>query len=316
MVSVILPVFNGKPFVEEAVMSVLNQCHCNFELIIVDNASTDGTAEVLAAFARRDKRVRVITNAENIGLGRSLNLAIDEAKGDFIARMDADDISCPNRLSEQVAYLECHPKVVAVSSWAERFGDAQGTIRSACSADLVRAMALFVCPIVHPAVMMRRATLNYHGIRYRPVSPVEDFDLWTRLLSVGDVEAIGEVLLLYRVQARSLTARTSEVRRGVLRGVLRQSLECFFKRHKVKVDLSDDRIEMHARFSGHEKMTWLEVKSLLPWLVWLVWVSGSVSVFWVVCQRCVAYMVAAVQGRLLDPPTDVVMDVSAIIDSI
>jgi glycosyltransferase involved in cell wall biosynthesis len=126
MVSVIMPVFNAKLYLSEAVESILSQTFADFELITIDDCSTDGSLEILKSFAEKDKRVLVLDNERNLGVTPTLNRGLATANGELIARMDADDISLPERLEKQAAFLKAHPEVGLVSGDALAI-DAQGS---------------------------------------------------------------------------------------------------------------------------------------------------------------------------------------------
>src|SRR5207237_7493623 len=117
-VSVLLPVWNGEAFLEQAMESILRQTLSSFELIVIDDGSTDRTAAIADEFASRDDRVRVLRRPHE-GLSATLNAGIAAARGEYVARMDADDISVPDRLQKQVAYLDAHPGSVALGTWIE-----------------------------------------------------------------------------------------------------------------------------------------------------------------------------------------------------
>src|SRR3989344_7971206 len=116
LVSIVMPVYNAGDFLVEAVKSILNQTYKNFEFIIVDDASTDSSYSILKQYARKDKRIKLFNNTKNKGISISVKLAISKAKGEFIARMDADDISFPQRLEKQVEYLQKHLQTVAIGT--------------------------------------------------------------------------------------------------------------------------------------------------------------------------------------------------------
>ena len=217
-VSVLLPVWNGEAFLEAAVESILRQTLSSFELIVIDDGSTDASAAIAENFARSDDRVRLLRRAHE-GLSAALNAGIAAARGEYIARMDADDVSVPQRLEKQVSYLDAHPACVAIGSWIDVVDEAGlplgvKTFRERheqISAALFRGIS----PMAHPTVVMRgdvlRATGGYDARFY----PSEDLDLWFRLADRGELANLGEVLLRHRRHKGAAGVRERETMKAV-----------------------------------------------------------------------------------------------------
>ena len=197
----LLPVWNGEAFLEQAMESILRQTLSSFELIVIDDGSTDRTAAIAEEFASGDDRVRVLRRPHE-GLSATLNAGIAAVRGEYVARMDADDISAPDRLQKQVAYLDARPACVAVGTWIEVVDEAARhiglktfvTTHDEISAALLRC----VSPMAHSTVVARRDVLRgaggYDARRY----PSEDLDLWFRLAESGELANLGEALLQHR----------------------------------------------------------------------------------------------------------------------
>jgi glycosyltransferase involved in cell wall biosynthesis len=201
-VSVILPVWNGERFLAEAVESVLAQTFEDIELLIVDDGSTDTTSEIADAFARRDGRVHVIRLGRS-GIADALNAGIARARGRFVARMDADDISHPTRLAKQIAYLESNADCVAVGTAIEVIDEAGEFVGTrtypARHTDITRQMINGLAnTLAHPTVVTRTEALLSVGGYRRDRVPSEDLDLWIRLSQIGTLANISEHLLRYR----------------------------------------------------------------------------------------------------------------------
>jgi glycosyltransferase involved in cell wall biosynthesis len=199
-VSVILPVYNGEPYLAEAVDSILGQTYADFELIAIDDGSRDGSGALLDAV--RDPRVRVV-HQENMGLALTLNKGIALARGEFIARQDQDDISRPERLARQVAYLDAHPACGLLGTWSVILEDRKPTSRQhrhPCSNGELQLRVLFDSFFVHSSVMMRRAALDRAGVYPTDPerNPPEDFDLWLRIARDHELANLPEPLLVYR----------------------------------------------------------------------------------------------------------------------
>lgn len=206
IVSVLLPVHNGAAYLREAIASVLGQTLRDFELIVIDDCSTDESPAIVQSFC--DPRIRLVRATERLRICRALNLGIEKARGRFLARMDADDLCRPRRLERQVEFLDCHPEIGFCGSWVRRFGEnapAQ-TYRRPVGSARVRAFAVFDNPMVHSTVLLRRDVLRRLDVAYRDeFADAEDYDLWSRLLEFTNGDNLPEVLLDYRVHAQSVT---------------------------------------------------------------------------------------------------------------
>ena len=201
-VSIIMSVFNGMPLMKEAVESIQKQTFRDFELLVVNDCSTDETKRALHSFSDSDDRIRIIENKNNLGLAASLNKAWQSAEGEFIARMDSDDISEPQRLEEQVRYLEKREDVVVLGTSATLINQKSETIgrslRRESHGDLIKHMGT-ENPFFHSSVMMRRQFLVETGGYDKSFRRSQDYDLWSRGLGVGKYHNLQEYLLKYRV---------------------------------------------------------------------------------------------------------------------
>lgn len=212
-VSVIITTFDSSRFLGAALESVLSQTGVELECFVVDDASTDGTRELLSRLG--DARVRVLHNAENRGPYASANLALELARGDFIARLDADDRCLPGRLTRQVAFLDAHPGVGVLGGACVRV-DEGGTVlglQSVPESDLaVRLRCLVTPPFVHSTVMWRRALdLRYDGT----MRLAGDYELWTRALDVTRAANLSEPLVQYRVWTGGISSRHRALQRAL-----------------------------------------------------------------------------------------------------
>ncbi len=199
-ISVILSVYNGMPFLKYAVESILKQTYSNFEFIIVNDASNDGTLKYLKSL--KDKRIKIITNQKNLGLAASLNKALSIAKGEYIARMDADDISLPNRFKTQVEYLRANPEVSLCGCWVDlidKNGKVIGEKRyPANDLELKNALKWYQ-PIVHPTFMATKKfykSLNGYDTQF---DYAEDYELLSRAIKNNKFANIPSKLFLWRL---------------------------------------------------------------------------------------------------------------------
>lgn len=212
LVTVLMAVYNGEAYVAQAVESVLAQTFADFELIIVNDGSTDGTQQMLDRY--HDSRMRVVANDQNLGLTRSLNKGIRLARGKYIARQDADDVSLPERLAHQVAYLENHSQVGLVGC-ASRWIDGQGrflrTMEPPTEPEQVGALLLATIPFLHGTFMIRRESLQDIGGGYNERLPVAQYcELLLRLAERWDLANLPEVLYMHRRHDKSVTASRAE----------------------------------------------------------------------------------------------------------
>lgn len=220
LVSVIMPVYNSEKFVAEAINSILVQTFTNFEFIIIDDGSTDNSYAIIKSFA--DKRIQVYHNEENCGLVYCLNKGVSIARGKYIARMDADDISMPRRLEKQVAYLEAHPECSVLATYIDIIDEDSRpklpwfTERAARTPEEIFQIMVHENCIAHSTVVLRTADLPQPA--YLRVHLAEDWDLWLRILRKGPViHKLTESLVKYRVHKSSITQNSSMSGRGHIR---------------------------------------------------------------------------------------------------
>jgi glycosyltransferase involved in cell wall biosynthesis len=216
LVSILLSVNNDETFVAEGVDSVLRQTVSDLELIVIDDASTDGTPQRLEAFD--DSRLAVLRNDEQVGLAASLNAGLARAQGRYVARLDADDVAYPNRLELQLARMDG----LAILGTAIVDLDAQGRTgqlhRNPLGRCAVRWHSLFSSPFFHPTVLVDRDALG--GLRYdETFLESEDYELWTRLLERGEGANLAEPLVAKRIHSGQASQRRSDVQQSFQRQV-------------------------------------------------------------------------------------------------
>lgn len=211
MVSVIMSIYKEPiEWIKQAIDSILNQTYSNLEFIIVNDCpEREENDRILTEYKRKDSRISLISNETNIGLTKSLNKALDIAKGEYIARMDADDISLPHRFEKQVTYLDNHQDVAVVGSWIMNIDEKGNKIEEAkyeTNPRWVRALMLHNSQVCHPASMYRR-TINDHVVRYdETIKYAQDYALWASLIPYGEITNISEVLFCYRKSGQQITS--------------------------------------------------------------------------------------------------------------
>ena len=209
-----MPAYNAAAYLDEAIRSILSQTFRDFEFIIVNDGSTDSTPSILKRYAELDSRIQV-HHQENQGMISALNRGCRLARGEFIARMDADDISFPDRLEKQLAYIEEHPSIGILGTWInniDKNGLLRGTWRPPTDSKMLKWTLFFGVCVAHPSVLMRRELIKQLNF-YRPeAAHVEDVDLWFRASSLTEFGNVSEVLLKYRVWTGSTHQSGLQVR--------------------------------------------------------------------------------------------------------
>lgn len=240
VVSVIMSVY-GEPeeWLRESINSILEQTFRDFEFIIVnDNPGREANWRVLGEYVRRDGRVVVLHNEENIGLTRSLNRGLEVARGKYVARMDADDISLPRRFEKQVAFLEEHLDVGVCGANIRLFGCRKGEQKYP---ERDEDCFLFQgSPFAHPMVMIRASVLKDNGLFYNPdFRYAQDYELWSRMKGVTCFHNLQEVLLKYRVTNKQITSKNHQSQQRLAAKIRRKGFCSFCQRKSIAYELTE-----------------------------------------------------------------------------
>lgn len=208
VISILMPVYKTAPYLREAIDSVLSQSFKEFELIVLNDCSPDNADEILDTYT--DPRIVRYKGERNAGLSNILNIGLGLARGKYIARMDSDDLSMPERLQIQVDYLDAHPEIDLVSTGMQLFGAKDEVWIREQNPKKVKINALFHSPILHASSMWRRERFEERGLRFRQeMVPSEDYDLWTRAMVKGlRLVNLQQVLYKYRIHQAQATSRT------------------------------------------------------------------------------------------------------------
>jgi glycosyltransferase involved in cell wall biosynthesis len=212
-ISIILPVYNASKYLPTAIESVLNQTFSNFELIIIDDGSTDSSGKIIRKYALQDKRIKAKKNYRNQGICRTLNYGLSMVKGEYIARMDADDWSYPDRLKLQYRFMKCHPETVVCGSAIDICNeklDIKNQRFYPISDKKVREKIFRINPFAHPAVMFKKQAVIDAGGYNEKLSGVEDYDLYFRIGKLGKFANLSETLLKLRTHSDSISGSTIE----------------------------------------------------------------------------------------------------------
>ncbi len=243
LISVLMSVYNGEKYLRKSINSILNQTFTNFEFIIINDGSTDNTANILKSI--QDPRIKVI-NQENKGLPISLNNGIKVSRGKYIARMDADDISLPERLFLQVDFLENHCDYMMVGTNVYVIDDNDIVIFKMAhpSDDLgIKWLCLFDSPFVHSSVMIRKEIINKaNNYREEQNYFVEDYDLWSRIVYDGKVANLKEIVHLYRYNPKGISFTKREIQK-------RQALQ--ISANNISRLINDSSFDINRAFILH-----------------------------------------------------------------
>lgn len=243
LISVAMPVYNGEQYLAEAIDSILNQTYTNFELIIIDDGSTDSSLSLLQRYQNSDARIRLISR-ENRNLATTLNDIIDIARGKWIARMDQDDIAVPQRFERQLKWLGQSGADIC-GSWVQRFGTSDKRIVRLKQSDAeIKTELMFCSPFAHPTVMMKTALVKQ--LRYdKAWEKAEDYDLWERASEIGWVMTnIPEVLLFYRVHKTQISTKTSILQHKLGQAIRRRYWGFMFESMKLNRAGIDETLQI------------------------------------------------------------------------
>lgn len=260
IVSVVMPVYNSRRYIEAAVHSILAQTLSDFELIIVDDGSSDGTADILRRLARRDCRIRLIQQ-RNTGVCGASNRGIAEARGEFFARMDHDDIALPDRLERQVEYLRAYPEIVAVGAQVLMI-DSDGLPIRIASAPLthekIEEMFALDWPMFHPTLMARMDVMRKLGGYREQYNSMEDLDLFIRLAEYGRLANLPQVLLKYRQHITSICYSRARDQLMQMQSIFREAAQRRGKMITTRYEDLDDALRkvepLRHRQWAYEKM--------------------------------------------------------------
>lgn len=215
LISVVLPCYNGEKFLETAIASIQHQSHQNLEIIVIDDGSTDSSSMICKEMAKDDPRIHCLKNENNEGLIFTLNKGISLAKGNYIARMDADDLSHPERIERQLNFLMEHPEIDVLGTDAEVIDQNNNRIKSASkiyySSNTLNFSTYFAQPLIHGSILAKTEVLRKHKYS-TDFLHCEDYELWLRLLSKGHkIANLNAVLYQYRINSESVSNKNVEI---------------------------------------------------------------------------------------------------------
>lgn len=253
LISVIMSVYNGEKYLSEAIESILVQTYKNFEFIIINDGSKDKSLEVINYYLEQDNRIVVISR-ENKGLIDSLNEGIKKAKGKYIVRMDADDISLPTRFEEQVKFMEGNPDIGISGSAVIRFGENIKTVtwKLLKNNEAIKSELLFSSIFAHPSVIMNKKMIFKYNLFYdNQFLHAEDFELWTRIAKVTQMANLAKPLLKYRVVDNSMT-RAANKNLGERYLIHKKIFNTYLE--ELDIQNSDKENKLHFNVSINERI--------------------------------------------------------------
>ena len=272
--SIIMPVFNAEQFVGAAIESILSQSFQNFEYLVIDDHSEDHSRNIIEKYS--DRRIHFIQNDHNIGVAQTLNKGLSLARGQYIVRMDADDISSPGRLERQVLFMNDSPDLAICGSWVWIFTDKKKyLLRFPVGRDCVGSFLLFGNPLAHPAVIMKQEILNKMGLRYDPVcSAAQDFDLWSRCWPSCAMDNIPQPLIKWRQNPKGVTSsRFAESNKTSL-GILKRML------NKLEIAPDNETLLFHREIGNGGGVDSLErLSDVSEWLTFILKTNENRKVF-------------------------------------
>lgn len=245
-ITLLMPVYNGEKYLRVAIDSLLQQTYKNFELLIIDDGSSDNSIDIVKSYS--DSRIRFDSNGRNLGLIATLNKGFDLAQGEFIARMDCDDISLPKRLERQLQYLEQNPDVGLVGSWFEKMqGSRSTTVKTPVDDASIRFFLLFDNAFLHSSILLRRSLVERMQLRFDTDFPyAEDYELWARISRHTRVANLPEVLVRYRDHAENTSNRFRKEQNATADRVRRQHLTT------LGLYPDDTQLELHLALTNFQ----------------------------------------------------------------
>lgn len=271
LISVVMPVYNVALYIVESVTSILNQTIIDFELLIIDDCSSDNTLSILEEI--KDDRIKIIRKEKNLGLVHSLNLGFELAQGKYIARMDGDDISVKDRFEKQLAILEQNPNIILCGSWIQHFGKSREIVKFKESHEEIVIQMLLYCSLSFGTAMLRRKSLALFKFN-ESKKHVEDYDFLSRIVWEGELHNIQEVLYHYRVHDNQVSALYKNIQ---IEGDIPIKLSLFKKLNYDTNKYSDELISKMLLLNQYITVNDLDL--FLKWLQELVLLNNKTNIY-------------------------------------
>lgn len=257
LVTVLMSVYNGQKYLREAIESTLNQTFGDFEFLIINDASSDNSREIILSYP--DSRIHLVDNPENIGLTRSLNKGLELARGEYIARMDADDVSIPERLEKQVRFMEENPDIAVLGSWAwviDENNRITAELRTLTDFDTLFIEIFFSNPLVHSSTLMRTAFIKKIGGYDEKFERTQDYDLWVRVLANGGkVLNVPEFLIKYRNHLENISTKKFKQQEDLAQLAIQNAYRLILKH---EVNPNNISLIRKCLLQGKVSLSWIE----------------------------------------------------------
>jgi glycosyltransferase involved in cell wall biosynthesis len=258
-VSVFMPVYNAGDYLREAIESILNQTFTEFEFVIVNDGSTDQSESIIRSYA--DPRIRLVNNPKNLGLIASLNLGLEICQGEYILRMDSDDISLPDRIALQVKFMDDNQRIGLIGSWFEDFGEhiEPKVVRYSSHDVEIRIRHLYQTHISHPTAVLRSSVVRQHAISFDSEYVYgEDYNFWVTMSSFSELSNYPAVLVRKRDHPRNITNSFSSIMNATCTRVKQKQFEA------MGAPVNQEEADLYTRFADPEwQFSINEMNSLL-----------------------------------------------------
>ena len=245
LVSVLIPCYNAEKYLESAIRSILSQSYTNLEVIVINDCSTDSSLDLLMRLASEDARIKIVNNEENLKIVRTLNKGVKLCNGEFIARMDADDLALPLRIEKQVDFLLKNPSIDILGTLFNTFTDKHPQKFSLHTNPLhdneLRGYMLFKSGICHPSAMIRKRVFTELELHFElQYLHVEDYAFWSKALYKTKIANLGEPLLLYRVHEDQISTLNNKLQQDNKKKIYSIHME------RLGIEISDENLSLHA----------------------------------------------------------------------
>ncbi|MFO0171938.1 MAG: glycosyltransferase family 2 protein [Aphanizomenon sp.] len=269
-ITVVMPVYNGEKYLDTAIKSILNQRFMNFEFVIVDDASTDNSVEIINSY--QDQRIKLIKNNVNLGIPTTRNKCLQESSGEYVAVLDCDDYAYPSRLAEQLEFMENNPDFGMVGSWVELIDENDDLTGEVWNEDepsqKIPCRLLFHNYFAHSAVLLRRSaldTVKINGEIYRKDYPnAQDYDLWVRISKKFKVWNIPKVLIKYRVHSHCISLKSANLVEQLTCKIVTEQM------NNLGIQPTDKQLALHRQIGSYNPQeidTSIEyIKEVANWL--------------------------------------------------
>lgn len=261
-VTVLMPVYNGGKYLREAFESILNQTFTDFEFLVINDGSTDASAEIIESYA--DTRIRFVQNDANLGLIATLNKGLDLARGEYIARMDQDDISLPERLAKQVAFMESHPEVGVCGTWLMVSSEKKNYIQKySIYSEEIKCSMLYYCGVAHPSVIIRKNIILQNHLYYdENYANAEDYELWVRFFNHAQFANLPEALLRYHICSTQMSSVYEKEQKRTASRVREKQLR------SLGIEPDEDELNIHESLANYNfQRTEQYIEKVSAWLL-------------------------------------------------